>query len=130
MIFLECIMKGGSNNNFINIIMDILKDKGSVFYVSISWKLLSFDANGINVFQVYILLFSFIICEVSLSDTTKSIKRSKQDQRSHKHYFILILHVFFPQIKFFIRMIFWMICFATLLWKMIKISLISLKINK
>ncbi len=130
MISLECIMKGGSNNNLINIIMDILKDKSSVFDVNIFWKLLSFDANGINGFQVYILLFIFIICEVSLSDTSKSITRSKRDQRSHKHYFTLILHVFFPQNNFFIWMIFWMICFCTLLWKMIKISPISPKINK
>jgi len=34
----------------------------------------------------------------------KSTPGSKWDQRSHKRYFILILHVFFPQNNFFIRM--------------------------
>jgi hypothetical protein len=33
----------------------------------------------------------------------KSTPRSKRDQRSHKRYFILILHVFFPQNNSFIR---------------------------
>jgi hypothetical protein len=38
---------------------------------------------------------------------------SKRNQRSHKLYFTIILHAFFPQNIFFIRMIFWMIFFVT-----------------
>ncbi len=46
---------------------------------------------------------------------------SKGDTRSHKCYFTLVLHVFFPKNDFFIRMNFWMICFLQLVIKMIKL---------
>jgi hypothetical protein len=39
--------------------------------------------------------------------------QSKRIQRNHKCYFTLVLHVLFSQNSFFIRMIFWMIFFAT-----------------
>jgi hypothetical protein len=44
-------------------------------------------------------------------NTTKNLDLigSKRNTRSHKRYFTIVLHVFFPQNNFFIWMIFWMI---------------------
>ncbi len=69
----------------------------------------------------------FMECYESFGKTLKvqSFKMttmSKQDQRSHKQLFTLVLHALFPQNKNFIWMIFWMIFFATCYEKWLKFA--------
>jgi hypothetical protein len=57
MIFLECITKGGNAKNLTNIIMNVLMNDGGLSKFDITVKLLSFAADGMNVFQVKFLVF-------------------------------------------------------------------------
>jgi hypothetical protein len=57
MIFLERITKGGNAKNITNIIMDALMNDGGLSKSDIAMKLLSFAADGMNVFQVKFLVF-------------------------------------------------------------------------
>jgi hypothetical protein len=50
LIFLHQVSKGGGYDNLTKMIMDALKKHAGVFYTNVVAKLLSFGANGVNVF--------------------------------------------------------------------------------